>query len=352
MDATDKQLLHLLSQGLAIQARPFDRLGSELGLDTAETLVRLQRLMVSGRVGCLRPVIASHRLGHTRVLAAAFVPEEKQQTAEAFCRRTRAVFSVFERKSRHMVASPELIPQERQKALLRLNFWFWIQTGPGQDIHEIIEHFYEETEAAEVVLLRAFDRTGSSSPFSLEGEALNCLRACQKNLPLIDEPYRGMARDAGMSQERFLQELRNLRDRGIVRRVAALGPGLGRARSVMGGVRTSVLWCVPEERMEKTLQRIENLEGIAGCRFFSTPEEFPFSLHIDFNTASENEVAYRIEEVERLIGAWPRMVFAAGRVYKKDVPVYFDAGEAAGTVPERFRGFHEVASDKQEVAVR
>ncbi|MBU1275814.1 MAG: AsnC family transcriptional regulator [Proteobacteria bacterium] len=77
MDATDKAILRAVQSNLPIHARPFAKLGEELGLSEEEVLERLGALKKSGVIRRIGGNFTSTALGFSSTLCAAQVPEEK-----------------------------------------------------------------------------------------------------------------------------------------------------------------------------------------------------------------------------------------------------------------------------------
>ncbi len=64
LDAADHELLAALAEGLALEPRPFARLGEAAGRDEAEVIARLRRLREAGVLTRLGLVVRHHELGY------------------------------------------------------------------------------------------------------------------------------------------------------------------------------------------------------------------------------------------------------------------------------------------------
>lgn len=77
MDETDKAILRAVQSRLPVDARPFLRLGQELGLSEDEVLSRLARLKAEGIIRRIGGNFSSSALGFASTLCAAKVPQDK-----------------------------------------------------------------------------------------------------------------------------------------------------------------------------------------------------------------------------------------------------------------------------------
>ena len=71
------------------------------------------------------------------------------------------------------------------------------------------------------------------------------IRALQGDMPVIEEPYAPAAAELGVTQERLLEHLEGMRERGLLRRVAAIlfHRRAGFSANGMG------VWKVPDEQI-------------------------------------------------------------------------------------------------------
>ena len=75
LDLTDRRLLDIIQTGFPLEARPYARLGRELGLPENEVLERVRGLKARGVIRRLGANFDSRRLGWKSTLCGAKVPE-------------------------------------------------------------------------------------------------------------------------------------------------------------------------------------------------------------------------------------------------------------------------------------
>jgi siroheme decarboxylase len=83
MDEVDRKLVNALQGGFPIAERPYAEVGDQLGLDEAEVIARLERLLKARVLSRFGPMYDAERLGGAVTLAAMAVPEERFEEVAA-----------------------------------------------------------------------------------------------------------------------------------------------------------------------------------------------------------------------------------------------------------------------------
>lgn len=126
MDETDRRIVNGLQGGFPIAERPFAIAAEGLGLDEAELIARIRRLLADGWLSRFGPMFDAGRLGGATTLAAMAVPAED-----------------FERVAALVNAHPEVAHNYARDH--PLNMWFVVATEPPQRIGEVIAAIEAET---------------------------------------------------------------------------------------------------------------------------------------------------------------------------------------------------------------
>ena len=83
MDKIDRKILDRLQKGLDLEASPFQKIASEIGIEAEELIQRIKKLKEDGYIRRLGGVFRSSRLGYKSTLVALEVEEENfYQVAE------------------------------------------------------------------------------------------------------------------------------------------------------------------------------------------------------------------------------------------------------------------------------
>jgi DNA-binding Lrp family transcriptional regulator len=123
LDAIDVLLLDRLHRDFPLTETPFADVGSELGLDEAEVIERLQRMLDDGLLTRFGPLFQIERAGGCYVLAAMQVPADR-----------------FDAVAAQVNAFPEVAHNYQREH--RLNMWFVIAAGSqpaADDVRRRIE---------------------------------------------------------------------------------------------------------------------------------------------------------------------------------------------------------------------
>ena len=77
LDTLDRDLINALQDGFPIAERPFAEVAARLGLDEAEVIARLERLLAAGVLSRFGPLYNVAEMGGAMTLAAMAVPEDR-----------------------------------------------------------------------------------------------------------------------------------------------------------------------------------------------------------------------------------------------------------------------------------
>ena len=136
MDASDAKLLTRIQSQLPIEARPFRRVGDELGMPEQEVLDRLRRLKSSGLIRRLGATFHSERLGYASTLAGMQVPPERIKALASFIGAFPEVTHLYERDGDR-------------------NLWFTVTAASAERLEEVLEAVRAEAPACTLISLPA-----------------------------------------------------------------------------------------------------------------------------------------------------------------------------------------------------
>jgi DNA-binding Lrp family transcriptional regulator len=150
----------------------------------------------------------------------------------------------------------------------------------------------------------------------------------QDGLPICPKPYDDLAKYLNNNEETILQEIRKLKEMGVIRRICALINSL-----TLGMVSTLVAAHIPEENLQEVAEAVNSLENVShnylrehyynlwftlqaespkeievtisnlsgrfGIDFYSLPVERVFKLDVRFDAEGEEQLAGDIEQVPK-----------------------------------------------------
>jgi DNA-binding Lrp family transcriptional regulator len=145
------------------------------------------------------------------------------------------------------------------------------------------------------------------------------IRATQGDMPVIGEPYAPAARRLGMDVETLLEHMAGMRDRGLLRRVAAIlfHRRAGFSANGMG------VWKVPPERILELGPRMASYRGISHCYQRPTYEDWPYSVFTMAHGRSKEECDAILTAIAERTGIEERATLYSSTEFKKIRLLYF-----------------------------
>jgi hypothetical protein len=122
-----------------------------------------------------------------------------------------------------------------------------------------------------------------------------------------------------LPQERFLEHLAGMQQRGLLRRVAAIlyHRRAGFSANGMG------VWKVPKERILDTGRTMASVRGISHCYERPTYEDWPYSVFTMAHGRSKQECDAVLEAVAERTGIGERATLYSSTEFKKVRLLYF-----------------------------
>lgn len=142
------------------------------------------------------------------------------------------------------------------------------------------------------------------------------VKATAAGLPLVPRPYAAIGAAIGLDSAEVRERLRNLLERGVVRRIGAVPNhyALGYRANGMS------VWDVPDDRIAEIGARVGALPFVSHC--YERPRRlptWPFNLFAMVHGRTREEVEEKVAEIAALVGADSRghRVLYSTRILKK-----------------------------------
>jgi DNA-binding Lrp family transcriptional regulator len=364
MDEKDRLLLSHLQNGLSLTLRPFDVLSAKIGTDSAELLVRIQRLKKEGIFAGIKAILNPRAFHYQSAWVAVQAGPEYQAPAQAVpkdgpCAQLSS--GVLESCAEVFGRHPGVVYGcEREHGY---NLWFFI-TAPADHDLELHVRCFEKLAGFQRTLflpvrkvfkgtdlLSSLDagtypamdehferRRAVRSPDLIarigpehqalaeaslkdgpSAEEIEMIRQLQEPFPLTDEPYRKIAADLGISEDQALERIKTLAKKGYLKRIGSfLKP-----ETFLSSAKALVVWQIPEEKLERIGSEIAGFREVLYADRRPVFTEFPYSLYtmVRANTSTELEVLAR--RVQDRIGKWPYRTLMTTRELIKKPMKYF-----------------------------
>jgi DNA-binding Lrp family transcriptional regulator len=323
----DRKLLNLLQGHFPLDPRPFARVGEEAGVSEDEVLAATRRLLADRIIRQVTPIYDTRAFGYGSMLVAAKVdPEHPWRAAK--------VINDHPGVSHNYLRNHEF------------NMWFTIAVEEDsalglQGTLDVLQDLTGAESIRQLPTLKLFkirmdlEMEGSTrdlaargvveEPRELEKQPFDDLdravvRATQGDLPVVPEPFAPAARALGMDVGTLLDHLAGMRDRGLLRRVAAIlfHRRAGFSANGMG------VWKVPEDRILEIGPRMAAFRGISHCYQRPTYADWPYQVFTMAHGRSKEECDAILDAIAEEIGCIEaRATLYSSTEFKKVRLLYF-----------------------------
>jgi siroheme decarboxylase len=326
LDDVDRRLLNLMQGSFPIARRPYRHVAELGAVEEAEVMSRVQRLLDKRIIRQVTPIFDTRALGYSSMLVAAKVdPQHPHRAAQVI--------------NEHPGVSHNYLRNHE------FNLWFTIATEPDSTLglEGTLEVLAKEAGAESVRQLPTLKLFKIRMDLEMEGDTdalaspaevaepielepqpydeldIAVIRALQGDMPVVEEPYAAAAAQLGMPQERFLDHLAGMQERGLLRRVAAIlyHRRAGFSANGMG------VWQVPDEQIFEIGCRMAAVRGISHCYQRPTYEDWPYSVFTMAHGRSKEECDAVLDAIAEQTGIHERATLYSSTEFKKIRLLYF-----------------------------
>jgi DNA-binding Lrp family transcriptional regulator len=145
------------------------------------------------------------------------------------------------------------------------------------------------------------------------------IRATQGEMEVTAEPYAPAAARLSMSTDDLLEHMRGMRERGLLRRVAAI---LSHRRAGFSANGMGV-WKVPAEQITELGPQMAAFRGVSHCYQRPTYEDWPYSIFTMAHGRSQSECEAVLAAIAAQTGIDERAVLYSTTEFKKTRLRYF-----------------------------
>ncbi len=326
LEELDRRLLNLMQGRFPIAPRPYARVAELASISEEEVMARVQHLLNERIIRQVTPIFDTRALGYSSMLVAAKVDAENPH-------RAAKIINAHPGVSHNYLRNHEF------------NLWFTIATEPDSKLglEGTLNALAEEAGAESVrqlPTLKLFkirmdlEMEGTTEdlaraavaadPVELEPQPYDefdiaVIRALQGDMPVIPEPYAPAAASLGVPQERFLEHLSGMQERGLLRRVAAIlyHRRAGFSANGMG------VWKVPDEQILDVGRQMAAVRGISHCYQRPTYADWPYSVFTMAHGRSKEECDAILDSIAETHGITERATLYSSTEFKKIRLLYF-----------------------------
>jgi siroheme decarboxylase len=326
LDETDKKLLNLMQGSFELRPDPFQAVAEQAGIAEDEVLERVQYLLDKRIIREITPIFDTRALGYSSMLVAARVDPEHPHRAAQFINSHPGVTHNYLRNH-------------------DFNLWFTLAVEPDSKLglDGTLDVMAAKTGAESIRQLPtlklfkirmdlemeggtdALKTAGEAvepmelDPIELSPEDIDVIRAAQGPMAVRPDAYAPAAEKLGVSVGDVLARLESLRERGGLRRVAAIlyHRRAGFSANGMG------VWAVPEGEILDTGRRMAAFRGISHCYQRPTYPDWPYSVFTMAHGRSKEECDAILDSIAAETGIEQRATLYSSTEFKKVRMLYF-----------------------------
>ena len=326
LDELDRRLLNLMQSRFPLRPRPYAAVAAEAEISEDETLARVERLVRERIIREVTPIYDTRALGYQSMLVAAKVDAEHPQRAAAIVNSHPGVSHNYLRTHDFNLWFTVAVEPDSAlgldgtlEVLQRLTGAESIRRLPTLKLFKIRMDLEMEKGTAALAAAAQAVEPAELEPQPYDDFDVAVIRATQGHQPIVAEPYAEPAARLGLPVHRLLEHLEGMRERRLLRRVAAIlfHRRAGFSANGMG------VWNVPGERIPELGPRMAAVRGISHCYQRPTYPDWPYSVFTMAHGRSKEECDAILDSIAELTGIEERATLYSSTEYKKVRLLYF-----------------------------
>jgi DNA-binding Lrp family transcriptional regulator len=326
LDDVDRKVLNVMQGKFPLEPRPFAAVARLAELTEAEVMARVQLLLDDRIIRQVTPIYDTRALGYGSMLVAAKVdPVHPWGPAK--------IINSHPGVSHNYLRNHEF------------NMWFTLAVEKDsrlglQGTLDVLQELTGAESIRQLPTLKLFkirmdlEMQGDTKSLATEGVAeapvelegvpydefdVAVIRATQGDMPIVCEPYAPAAATLGITQDELLEHMAGMKERGILRRVAAIlfHRRAGFSANGMG------VWKVPDELIGEYGPRMASFRGISHCYQRPTYEDWPYSIFTMAHGRSKEECDAILDAIAEEFAISERATLYSSTEFKKIRLLYF-----------------------------
>ena len=329
-DTADATLLGVLQESVRFVKRPFDALGRRCGMSGDEALARVKALKEARVIRQISAIFDTRSLGYASSLVAAKIPEEKLEAAVPVINSHPGVSHNYLRNHEfnlwYTVAVPptSTLGLEGTVDLLhRLSGAEATRLLPTLRLFKIGVRFDVEGSAKpDDQAAPAYSEANRSEARPLSALEIRFVRAMQRDLPLVAEPFVAIADELGMAFDEAAAMHADFLATGRMRRFAAVL----HHRKAGFGANAMGVWAGPQDdpaALQKLGETMAGFRAVSHCYQRPSYPDWPYNLFTMVHGKSEEECEQTLSAISQATGITDRHALYSTKEFKKVRVRYF-----------------------------
>ena len=149
------------------------------------------------------------------------------------------------------------------------------------------------------------------------------IASIQEDMAITERPYLEISKTLGISEDRFLETLDDLCQRGVIRRFGATL----RHQQTGYNANAMVAWQVDEDRIDNIGEKMASFHQVSHCYRRNPTDSWPYNLYTMVHAADENACRTTAGEMATAAGVENYTLLFSREELKKTSMVYFPSDE-------------------------
>ncbi len=326
LDELDRKLLNLMQGSFPLAPRPYAAVAREAGMTEDQVLARVQQLLDDRIIRQVTPIYDTRALGYGSMLVAAKVDAENPWVPAKIINAHPGVSHNYLRNHEFNMWFTIAVERDSElgldgtlDVLQRLTGAESIRQLPTLQLFKIRMDLEMEGDTKALASAGVAEAPADLSEVPYGDLDVAVIRATQGDLPVVPEPYAPAADELGLDVERLLEHMAGMRERGLLRRVAAIlyHRRAGFSANGMG------VWKVPAADIDEVGPLMASFRGISHCYQRPTYADWPYSVFTMAHGRSKEECDAVLDAIALQTGITERATLYSSTEFKKVRLLYF-----------------------------
>ncbi len=326
LDDLDRKLLNLMQGSFPIAPRPYAEVAREAGITEEQALTRVQQLLDDRIIRQVTPIYDTRALGYGSMLVAAKVDAENPWVPAKIINSHPGVSHNYLRNHEFNMWFTLAVERDSQlgldgtlQVLQRLTGAESIRQLPTLQLFKIRMDLEMEGDTNALASAGVAQEPVDLEQVPYDELDMAVIRATQGDMPVVPEPYAPAAQELGMDVDALLEHMAGMRERGVLRRVAAIlyHRRAGFSANGMG------VWKVPDADIDELGPRMASFRGISHCYQRPTYQDWPYSIFTMAHGRSKEECDAVLDAIAEQTGISERATLYSSTEFKKVRLLYF-----------------------------